>query len=50
MLIVSEKGIESKIYAHDQELGALTINGEGTLIATASIKGTLIKIFSLEEG
>jgi WD40 repeat protein len=28
----------------------LTVNSEGTLIATASIQGTLIKIFNAEEG
>jgi hypothetical protein len=26
------------------------VNAEGTLIATASIKGTIIKVFSAEEG
>lgn len=36
--------------AHEQDIGALTVNAEGTLIATASVKGTLIKIFSAEEG
>lgn len=28
----------------------MTVNSEGTLIASASVKGTLIKIFSAEEG
>ncbi len=38
------------ISAHESEVGALTLNSQGTLIATASIKGTIIKIFSSEEG
>lgn len=31
-------------------MGALTINADGTLLATASVKGTIIKIFAIEEG
>ena len=31
-------------------MGALAVNAEGTLIATASTKGTIIRIFSSEEG
>ena len=47
---VVDKSIETKIQAHDKEVGALTVNSEGTLIATASINGTIIKIFNAEEG
>jgi autophagy-related protein 18 len=36
--------------AHESEVGALAVNSEGTLIATASTKGTIIRIFSSEEG
>ena len=45
-----DKSIENVISAHESEVGALTLNSQGTLIATASIKGTIIKIFSSEEG
>lgn len=31
-------------------MGALAVNAEGTLIASASTKGTIIRIFSAEEG
>ena len=48
--VVSEKSTEIKIQAHDQEIGALALNSEGTLLACASIKGTIIRIFSSEEG
>lgn len=48
--IVAEKSIESKIPAFDIEVGALTLNAEGSLVATASIKGTVIRIYSTEEG
>lgn len=45
-----DKSIESVITAHETDVGALAMNAEGTLIASASIKGTIIRIFSAEEG
>lgn len=50
MFEVVDKSIESIIQAHESEVGALAVNSEGTLIATASIRGTIIRIFSGEEG
>ena len=49
-LVVAEKGLSSSIQAHDTEIGAISINPEGTLIASASQKGTVIKIFSSDGG
>ena len=49
-MLVVDKSIENTINAHDSDIGALALNSQGTLIATASIKGTVIKIFSSEEG
>lgn len=48
--IVVDKSIESIIQAHESDVGALAVNADGTLIATASIRGTIIRIFSAEEG
>ena len=50
ILLVVDKSIESIIQAHESDVGALAVNSEGTLIATASTKGTIIRIFSAEEG
>ena len=50
ILLVAEKSINSQIQAHESELGALSVNPEGTLIASASQKGTVIKIFSADGG
>jgi WD40 repeat protein len=47
---VVDKRIEGKIQAHESDVGALAVNPEGTLIASASTKGTIIRIFSAEEG
>jgi WD40 repeat protein len=47
---IVDKSIESLIQAHESDIGALAVNGEGTLIATGSMKGTIIRIFSSEEG
>lgn len=44
------KSIENIVTAHESEIGALTVNSEGTLIASASTKGTLIRILSVEGG
>jgi WD repeat-containing protein 45 len=38
------------VQAHQGELSALTLNHEGTLLATASVKGQVIRIFSAENG
>ena len=45
-----DKSIESVIQAHESDVGALAVNADGTLIASASTKGTIIRIFSVEEG
>ena len=45
-----DKSVESLIKAHESEVGALAVNCQGTLVATASIKGTIIRIFNAEEG
>jgi len=47
---VVDKSIESVVQAHESDVGALALNSEGTLIASASTKGTIIRIFSAEEG
>ncbi|SCU78846.1 LAMI_0A06238g1_1 [Lachancea mirantina] len=38
------------IEAHKGEIAALTISPDGTLLATASDKGTIIRVFSVETG
>jgi WD40 repeat protein len=38
------------IPAHDTEIGAIAVNVEGTLIASASERGHIIKIFSTDGG
>lgn len=49
-----KKYINSKdfkvINAHESKIAYLTINKEATLLATASDKGTLIRIFKIENG
>lgn len=49
-IFVMDKSIENIVTAHESEIGALTVNSEGTLIASASTKGTLIRILSVEGG
>jgi len=38
------------IPAHESELGALCVNREGTLVASASERGTVIRVFSTASG
>ena len=45
-----DKSIESVVQAHESDVGALAVNAEGTLIASASTKGTIIRIFGSEDG
>lgn len=48
--IVSEKGSAVEINAHESDVGALAVNADGTLVASASTRGTIIRIFSAEDG
>lgn len=45
-----DKSITSLISAHESTIAFLALNNEGTLLATASDKGTLIRIFNSEDG
>ena len=45
-----EKCLISSIQAHDSDIGALTVNPEGTLSASASVSGKVIKIFHSDSG
>ena len=38
------------IPAHESSLAALNFNPSGTRLATASEKGTVIRVFSVEDG
>ena len=49
-IYVMDKGIENIVTAHEKEIGALAVNSDGTLIASASTKGTVIRILSVEGG
>ena len=48
--IVVDKSIDLVIPAHDTEVGSLAVNPEGTLIASASNRGHIIKIYSTDGG
>ena len=50
MNYVTDKGLHIKVNAHESEVGVLAVNNEGTLVASASVKGTIIRIFSAEDG
>ena len=45
-----DKSIDLLIPAHDTEIGALAVNPEGTLLASTSVRGHIIKIFSTDAG
>lgn len=47
---VKEKSVENIFRTHETEIGSLSINLEGTLLASASIKGTIIRIHDVETG
>lgn len=45
-----DKSIDLVIPAHDTEIGAMAVNPDGTLIASASKRGHIIKIYSTDGG
>lgn len=47
---VVDKSIDLVIPAHDTEIGAIAVNPDGTLIASASNRGHIIKIYSTDGG
>ena len=48
--LVEDKNCEQIIFAYDKEIGALAINSEGTLIASSSHAGHIIRIFVSDTG
>lgn len=50
VFLVVDKSIDLVIPAHDTEVGSLAVNPEGTLIASASNRGHIIKIYSTDGG
>ena len=48
--IVVDKSIDLVVPAHDTEVGAMAVNPEGTLIASASARGHIIKLYSTDGG
>ena len=50
LFIVAEKSMKVTIQAHDDPLGVLAVNPNGTLIASADTSGRVIKIFSADGG
>lgn len=49
-ILVTDKASNVEINAHESDVGALAVNSEGTLVASASVRGTIIRIFSAEDG
>jgi hypothetical protein len=47
---ISQSRLLNKIQAHQGNISKLTVNTSGTLLATASDTGTIIRIFSLPSG
>ena len=47
---VVDKSIDLVIPSHDTEIGAMAVNPEGTMIASASARGRIIKIYSTDGG
>jgi WD40 repeat protein len=45
-----DKSMTALINAHESEIANLALNPEGTIVATASDKGTLIRIYNAEDG
>ena len=45
-----DKSMTTLINAHESAIACLALNSDGTLIATASDKGTLIRIYSATDG
>ena len=50
MNYVVDKSIDLSIAAHDTEIGAMAVNPEGTLLASASSRGHIIKLYSTDGG
>lgn len=50
LFLVVDKSIDLVIPAHDTEIGAIAVNPDGTLIASASNRGHIIKIYSTDGG
>jgi WD40 repeat protein len=45
-----DKSIDLLLPAHDTEIGAIAVNPDGTLLASASSRGHIIKLFSTDGG
>jgi len=47
---VGEKSVQTEVQAHESDVAFISVNPEGTLICTASIKGTKLLVFSADSG